>query len=254
MQLDCKRCGHWRVEIFYHERTKPDFQCVCRQCGEVWYEQENLFAFWQSKNREEVKGMSSIQAPQIVDVYGFQVPTNYYMHQGHAWAVLEGSGKVRVGLDDFSQKILGTADEVRFPALGMAYYQDHICLALVKKGQKASFLAPVDGVITAINPKVRQNPRLIHDDPYGEGWVLEVDPINLQYNLDKLITGEGSTAWIAEESHRLLNLMETKAGATLPDGGAIVDDVYGHYPKLGWRPLVQEFFLHSLSKGWQKRA
>ncbi|MCL4501266.1 MAG: hypothetical protein M1438_05345 [Deltaproteobacteria bacterium] len=254
MQLDCRRCGHWQVERFYHDRTKPDFQCVCRQCGEVWYERENLFAAWYGEEKEETWAMGDNQA-RIVDVYGFQVPTNnYYLHRGHAWAVLEDSGKVRVGLDDFSQKVLGQADEVKLPAVGQVFYQDHICLALVKKGQKASFLAPVDGTIAAVNPKVQQNPGLIHDDPYGEGWLLQVEPINLQGNLDKLAAGEENAAWIAQESHRLMHLMESKAGVTLPDGGAVIDDVYGQYPKLGWRPLIREFFLGSLTKNWQKRS
>jgi glycine cleavage system H protein len=75
-------------------------------------------------------------------------------------------------MDDFSQKVLGPADELKVPAVGMVYYQDHICMALLKQGQKASFLAPVDGAIAEVNPKVRENPSLIHDDPYGEGWLL----------------------------------------------------------------------------------
>lgn len=253
MKIACKDCGPWWMEIGYQERTK-DYKCICRKCGAFWFEEEYPF-------KEEVQVMNNpdIHTPapetRIAEVFGFQVPTNnYYLHRGHAWAVLEETGRVRVGLDDFSQKILGPVDELKLPAVGMTYYQDHICMALVRGGQKASFLAPVDGIVAAVNPKVREKPSLIHDDPYGEGWLLEFEPINLQRNLDNLLFGETNAAWIDQESHRLLNLMETKVGATLPDGGAIVDDVYGNYPKLGWRPLVQEFFLTSLKKDWKKRS
>lgn len=200
--------------------------------------------------------------PQMRDVFGFQVPTStYYLHRGHAWAVLESEDRVRVGLDDFSQKILGPAEEVRLPEVGKVYYQDHLCLALVRQGRKASFEAPVDGTVETVNPKVRQNPSLVHDDPYGEGWLFLVKPINLKRNLEHLLSGEANVVWIDQESHRLLNLMDTRVGVTLPDGGAVVDDVYGQYPDLGWRPLVQEFFLQNLTrKGfitpakWKKRA
>ena len=187
--------------------------------------------------------------PQMRDVFGFQVPIeNYYLHRGHAWAALEGDDRVRVGLDDFSQKLLGPADEVRLPEIGKVYYQDHLCMALFRQGKKASFEAPVDGAIEAINPKVRQNPSLIHDDPYGEGWLFMVKPVNLRRNLENLLSGEDVVTWIDEESHRLLNLMDTRVGVTLPDGGAIIDDVYGNYQELGWRPLVQEFFLQNLTR------
>ena len=190
-----------------------------------------------------------IARPQMEDVFGFQVPIeNYYLHRGHAWAALEGDDRVRVGLDDFSQKLLGPAEEVRLPELGKVYHQDHLCLALFRQGQKASFEAPVDGVIEEINPKVRENPSLIHDDPYGEGWLFTVKPVNLRRNLENLLFGEEAVIWINQEARRLLNLMDTRAGVVLPDGGTIVDDVYGNYQELGWRSLVQEFFLKNLTR------
>ena len=193
--------------------------------------------------------------PQMAEVFGFQEPTSaYYLHRGHTWAAVESAGRVRVGVDDFSQKILGPADQLKLPNIGKAYYQDHICMATVRQGHKAPFLAPVDGVIEAINPKVQQRPGLIHDDPYGEGWLFLVKPNNLQRNLDNLLSGEMNTAWIDHEAHRLLNLMESAVGVTLPDGGAIIDDVYGHYPELGWRPLVQEFLLPILTKNWKRKS
>ncbi|MFA4902175.1 MAG: hypothetical protein WC600_05455 [Desulfobaccales bacterium] len=186
---------------------------------------------------------------KMVEIYGFQVPTEtYYLHRGHAWAVVESDDRVRVGLDDFSQKILGPSDDLKLPEVGKVNYQDHLCLALFKQGRKASFEAPVDGVIEAINPKIRQKPSLIHDDPYGEGWLFRLKPTDLGRNLDNLFSGEANATWIDEEFHRLLNLMDSTVGVTLPDGGTVVDDLYGHYPEIGWRPLVQEFFLKSLKK------
>ena len=84
--------------------------------------------------------------------------------------------------------------------------------------------------------------------PYGEGWLFTVKATNLRRNLDNLLTGEEALAWIDQESHRLLNIMETRVGVTLPDGGEVIDDVYGNYQDLGWKLLVQEFFLKNLMK------
>jgi glycine cleavage system H lipoate-binding protein len=195
------------------------------------------------------------EPPRMTEVFGFRVPTSaYYLHRGHTWAVQESADQVRVGLDDFSQKILGPADEMKLPEVGKVYYQDHICLAQLRQGHKAPFLAPLDGTIEAINPKVHQKPSLVHDDPYGEGWLFMVKPSNLVRNLENLLYGEANASWIDQESHRLLSLMETKVGVTLPDGGAIIDDVYGNYPDLGWRPLVQELFLPILIRGWAEKG
>jgi glycine cleavage system H lipoate-binding protein len=190
-----------------------------------------------------------IAQPQMREVFGFQVPMeNFYLHRGHTWVAVEGDDRVRVGMDHFSQKLLGPADEVKLPEIGKVYYQDHLCMALIRQGQKASFEAPVDGAIEALNPKVKQKPSLICDDPYGEGWLFTVKATNLSRNLEKLFSGEKAVTWIEQESHHLLSLMETRIGVTLPDGGEIIDDVYGHYQELGWKLLVQEFFLKHLMK------
>jgi hypothetical protein len=145
--------------------------------------------------------------------------------------------------------------------IGKVYYQDHLCMALFREGKKASFEAPVDGAIEAINPRVRLNPSLIHDDPYGEGWLFVVKPTNLPRSLENLVHGEANATWINAESHRLLHLLKGAAGITLPTGGTFIDDLYGNYPEIGWRPLVQEFFLRFLSaRGfipqakWKKEA
>jgi len=254
MKLDCKNCGamcgHWMVvEVPGQEAgSKGHFKCVCRQCGAIWHLDHHPL-------KEECRPEEPSPGPEMTEAFGVDAPpSHYYLHQGHAWAVLEDTGEVRVGLDDFSQKILGPAEALRLPAVGTVLYQDHICMAVIKKDNKASFEAPVDGVITEVNPKVCQNPRLIHDDPYGEGWLFKVKPTNLRHNIHHLISGEKNAAWIGKETYRLLNLMDTTVGVTLPSGGALIGDVYGHYPQLGWRRLVKEFFLTSVTRNWKKRA
>lgn len=253
MKLDCQNCGamcgHWLVvEVPAPESgAKSRFKCICRQCGAIWLVNHNPL--------KDDPAAAQASEPEMTESFGVEMPPgDYYLHRGHAWAALEESGEVRVGLDDFSQKILGLADELKLPEVGTVLYQDHICMALGKKGNKASFEAPVDGMVTEVNPKIRQNPRLLHDDPYGAGWVLKIKPTNLKHNLATLISGEKNEAWTCKESHRLLHLMNTTAGVTLPSGGALIDDIYGHFPQIGWRRLAKEFFLTSVTRHWQKRV
>ncbi len=253
MKLDCKNCGamcgHWLVVEVQDQESSPTphYKCICQKCGAIWLVDHNPL-------KGEAQASSS-PGPEAAEAFGVQAPPNhYYLHRGHTWAELEESGEVRVGLDDFSQKLLGPVEELRLPPVGAAFYQDHICLAVVRKDQKASFEAPVDGIITEINPKVCARPSLINDDPYGEGWLFKVRPTNLKHNLDNLISGDQNAAWVGKETHRLLNLLDTAVGVTLPSGGALVDDVYGHYPKLGWRRLVKEFFLTNVTRSWKKRS
>jgi glycine cleavage system H lipoate-binding protein len=184
------------------------------------------------------------EPPKIEEVFGFKVPTTSYLHRGHTWVRLESGGRVRIGVDDFSQKVLGAAGEMKLPDLGQELHHDAMALTLLRQNQKAAVLAPLDGIVEAVNPKVRQRPGLAHDDPYGEGWLFVVTPTNLKPDLEHMLFGRRNVAWIENESHKLLGMLESSAGLTLPAGGTIIDDVYGHFPQLGWQRLVREF-LHT---------
>lgn len=259
MKLDCKNCGamcgHWLVVEAPGRESGPSprFKCVCQKCGAIWFVNHNPLKDEPGATANSVQTLSL--TPEDLEAFGIKAPPgDYYLHRGHAWVALEESGEVRVGLDDFSQKVLGPADALKLPGPGTVFYQDHVCMAVIKKDNKASFEAPVDGMVTEVNPKICANPKLVHDDPYGEGWLFKIKPTNLKHNLENLFSGEKNAAWMGKESHRLFHLMDTAAGVTLPDGGALVDDVYSHYPQLGWRRLVKEFFLTNVTRNWKKRA
>lgn len=175
------------------------------------------------------------------EVFGLKVPTSRYLHRGHTWLALETGGRVRLGMDDFSQKVLGPGDTFRLPVIGEEMRRDKAALALFRQGERAAVLAPVDGVIEAVNPNILKRPGLVHDDPYGDGWLMVVAPTNLKPDLDHLVSGDGSAPWIEEESMRLMAMLESSVGPTFQSGGTIIDDVYGQYPQLGWDRLIKEF-------------
>lgn len=184
------------------------------------------------------------EGPKVQEVFGITVPTSNFLHRGHTWVALENAGRVRIGLDDFSQKVFGPAAKIKLPDLGEEIHADEVALTLSRQGKQAAVLAPLDGVIEAVNPRVQQRPRLPHEDPYGEGWLLVVTPTNLKSDLEKMLFGQCNVAWMEHESHRLLGMLESMVGVTMPSGGMIIDDVFGAYPQLGWERLVREF-LHT---------
>ncbi len=206
---------------------------LCHQCSfdELLEEQFDFFV--------------APESPKVQEIFGILVPTFNFLHRGHTWVALENAGRVRIGVDDFCQKILGPADHLSLPQVGEEIHANQVALTLSRQGNLAPVLAPVNGVIEAVNPKVQQRPSLAHDDPYGEGWLMLVTPTNLKPDLEKMLFGTCNVAWVEHESHRLLGMLESSMGITLPSGGGIIDDLFGRYPELGWQRLVQEF-LHSI--------
>jgi glycine cleavage system H lipoate-binding protein len=218
----------------FGERRRCQFMQsnLCHQCSfdELLEEQFDFFL--------------APEKPRVHEVFGIQVPTSSFLHRGHTWVALESAGRVRLGLDDFSQKVLGQATKFILPKIGQRIKTNEPFMTLGRQRKKAKVLAPLEGVIEAVNPKVREKPEVTHDDPYGEGWLFIVTPSNLKEDLETMLFGHCNIAWIKSETHRLLGMLEAKIGATLPSGGNVIDDVFGNYPKLGWNRLVREF-LHT---------
>ncbi len=218
----------------FGERRKCQFiqSNLCHQCSfdELLEEQFDFFL--------------APEKPRLHEVFGIKVPISNFLHRGHTWVSLESTGRVRLGMDDFSQKVLGPATTITLPKVGERIIADEPCLTLARQGKKAEVLAPLDGVIEAVNPRVGQRPRLVHDAPYGEGWLFMVAPTNLKGDLESMLFGHCNIAWISSEIHRLLGMLQAGNGATLPSGGTVIDDVFGNYPEVGWERLVHEF-LHT---------
>jgi glycine cleavage system H lipoate-binding protein len=228
--------GYWEEKMYQHfgEQQKCELMETrhCYQCSydELLEEQFDIFL--------------APERPKLQEVYGITVPISSFLHRGHTWAALENAGRIRIGLDDFSQKVLGPPDKIKLPEPGVEIHANEVALALYRGSKKAAVLGPLDGVIDQVNPKVQEDPGLVPNDPYGEGWLFLVTPTNLKPNLERMLFGQCNVAWIGNEFLKLQRMLESSAGVTLPSGGAIIDDVYGHYPQLKWKRLVQEF-LHT---------
>ncbi|GAB6144463.1 glycine cleavage system protein H [Desulfocicer niacini] len=175
---------------------------------------------------------------------GFYLAKKYYYHRGHTWARIEYGGRVRMGMDDFSMRLLGALDTLDLPSLGSTVHQGQPAMGLGRGHLKAEALSPMEGIVLAVNPHGLKRAEMAARDPYGQGWLMVIEPTRLKMNLKNLIFGQESMAWMEEESSRLAALVcddtDYKLAAT---GGRAISDIYGHMPELGWDRLVKAFLL-----------
>ena len=174
-------------------------------------------------------------------VKGFDMPVGYYFHNGHTWARIESGGYIRVGMDDFSLKLLGKADAFDLPLMGKELDQNNPGWGLKRKENLADVLSPVDGVIVDVNPKLRERPDIANREPYGEGWLFTVRTPNIKGTAKKLMAEAESLEWINGEITTLENMIEDVAGPMAADGGFLAEDIYGNLPSLGWNSLTKTF-------------
>jgi len=177
----------------------------------------------------------------VQQIKGFDVPDNYYFHNGHAWARIESGGNIRIGLDDFALKVLGKADAFDLPLMGKELDQGKAGWGLKRDDNTADVLSPVDGVIMEVNYQIGQNPDTANRDPYGDGWLFTVRNPDLEGTLKSLMIDAQSFDWLNGEITQLEGMIEEVAGPMATDGGFIQEDVFGNLPGMKWNNLTKMF-------------
>jgi glycine cleavage system H lipoate-binding protein len=181
-----------------------------------------------------------VRPVQISEVMGFKIPQGYYLHKGHTWARVEEGSSVRIGMDDFTLRLLGPPDRVESPLMGKVVKQGEPHIALYRGENRARLLSPLSGVITAVNPKLREEGILADQDPYTEGWVMTLHPQDLRKEIKELMIAQQSLEFLEGEVDRLHGIIEE----VLPlaaDGGNFGKDLFGAMPRLGWERLTRSF-------------
>lgn len=181
------------------------------------------------------------EVPSYKVVSGYRMANGYYYHVGHNWARFEHGGRVRIGIDDFMGKVFGLAQTLELPPLGATLKQDQVAWTLGRNDHKAAVLSPVTGTVLAVNYKAQDHPEITHEDPYQEGWLFVLEPNAPKKNLKGLYFGEESFKWIEQENLTLMNLMGPQYERLAATGGEPIDDVFGHFPEIGWDHLARTF-------------
>ena len=91
----------------------------------------------------------------------------------HVWVRIE-KGSAVIGITDFAQEELGLVSGVELPEEGDVVDQDDSIGSIEARKTVAELYAPFSGTVRAVNHEVIDNPVLINDDPYDEGWLIEV--------------------------------------------------------------------------------
>jgi glycine cleavage system H protein len=181
--------------------------------------------------------------PSLVN--GFKVPENLRYHPGHAWALSESPSLVRVGMDDFSSKLIGEAESVTLPQRGQWVRQGQKIWSFFRNGVKVDMVSPIEGSIADINEAVVKDPKLALRDPYGEGWMVTVQSPDAKTNFRNLIGGAMSRWWMEEAAGRLSKRIPAlaTAGAMAQDGGVAVNNLAAELTGDEFAEVAKEFLM-----------
>ena len=106
----------------------------------------------------------------------FEVPEDCRYQETHEWVRLE-DGTARVGITDFAQDELGDVVFVELPDEGEQLGAEETFGVIESIKAVSDLYAPVDGTVAAVNERLIDEPELVNTDPFGDGWMLELEGI-----------------------------------------------------------------------------
>ncbi|WP_137196556.1 glycine cleavage system protein GcvH [Halalkalirubrum salinum] len=104
----------------------------------------------------------------------FDVPEDKRYLESHEWTSTDDE-TVRVGITDFAQDELGDVVFVELPSVGDTVTAGETFGVVESIKAVSDLYSPVTGEVVAVNEALFDEPELVNDDPFGDGWMLEVD-------------------------------------------------------------------------------
>ncbi|MGH3742867.1 MAG: glycine cleavage system protein GcvH [Micromonosporaceae bacterium] len=104
------------------------------------------------------------------------IPEDLRYTPEHEWvSTTAATGVVRIGITDFAQDALGDIVYVQLPDAGAKVTAGDSLGEVESTKSVSDIFAPIDGTVTASNGSLMETPELLNTDPYGEGWLVEIE-------------------------------------------------------------------------------
>jgi glycine cleavage system H protein len=129
-----------------------------------------------------------------------EIPSDLYYTEDHEWVRRTGEDTVRVGITDYAQAALGDVVFVELPEVDADVTAGGEFGTVESTKSNSDLYAPITAKVVAVNGEVTDSPELVNSDPYGAGWLidLQLDAASLTEALDGLLDADAYGATLDE--------------------------------------------------------
>ncbi|HEY1651886.1 MAG TPA: glycine cleavage system protein GcvH [Acidimicrobiales bacterium] len=113
------------------------------------------------------------------------IPEGLRYSPEHEWVRLEGT-RARIGITDYAQDALGDIVFVDLPSVGSEVADGGQIGEVESTKSVSEIYSPLSGTVAAVNDTLASTPEQINQDPYGEGWICELE-LASEADLSKLL-------------------------------------------------------------------
>ena len=123
------------------------------------------------------------------------IPDGLRYTRQHEWVLIDGES-ARIGITDLAQDALGNIVHVQLPALGQAVRSGASVVEVESSKSVSDIYSPVSGSVVLVNESLATQPGLVNSDPYGSGWLYEVQ-MSYDETLEGLLTASEYRALVS---------------------------------------------------------
>ena len=105
------------------------------------------------------------------------VPAHLLYSNDHEWIAIDGT-RARIGITDYAQEALGDVVFVQAPVVGASVQAGDSFSEVESTKSVSDIYAPVSGTVVAVNADLDSGPEALNSDPYGAGWICEIEMSN----------------------------------------------------------------------------
>jgi glycine cleavage system H protein len=208
-----------------------------------------LIPFWLALNKQVKIREQFRKAVGVLSAGILRIPQGVFYSRNHTWAFMGKSGTARVGLDDLLMRITGDVTISHLKKPGDMIRKGDALAEIVQDGKSLRVFSPISGQILGSNNNLEENPRLIHQDPYGEGWIYSIKPTNWMSEISSLYLAEEATVWLKKELGRYKDFLAVNfrryspdaSMTSLQDGGELAENSLTGLPEGIWQDFQKEF-------------
>ena len=103
------------------------------------------------------------------------VPANLQYSKEHEWVEETGGNRFKIGITDYAQGALGDIVYVQLPKVGDSVTEGAVCGEIESTKSVSELFSPVTGKVVAVNTDLDSAPESLNSDPYGAGWIAEIE-------------------------------------------------------------------------------
>lgn len=127
------------------------------------------------------------------------LPEDLRYTKEHEWCRIEVDSKLRVGITDYAQDALGDVVYIQLPEVGDVVRSGATFGEVESTKSVSDLWSPITGTVVEVNSLLEDTPELVNTDPYGEGWMIVLDPSDAN-EIDSLLDAGGYRAYLDAQS------------------------------------------------------